>query len=164
MTSAVGLPCWRVGTYKSLVTLYLGRKLIVRPQSGPRQHRRSETGDAALIVWCSWRLDGRESPITSSDDTETALHDALQRLVGTSIVSVKVLPPAWDLCVEFSNGCILRVFCDYVPGDPSFDDNWEVRVRDERLVVSLGGKWLVIPDRTLEHAQNTTNDDNDANT
>ncbi|HQU44708.1 MAG TPA: hypothetical protein PK867_17975, partial [Pirellulales bacterium] len=94
----------------------------------PPDSERFFTSEAQFIIWCSWRLDSEDQPISSSDDTEETASAAIGELSGTTLHSAKVTPPAGDIELHFSNGQCLRVFCDHVPGDPSFDGNWELFV------------------------------------
>src|SRR5437763_16523148 len=98
-----GLRCWYVscgGAAGPTFELALGGKVPRRiPHKNPahaEEFRRFE-GEANLLVWCSWRLDGPDCPLTSSDDSPRAVIDGLERLVGVHVESVVVTPPAWDL-------------------------------------------------------------------
>ncbi|MBV9123746.1 MAG: hypothetical protein JO112_10350, partial [Planctomycetes bacterium] len=84
-------------------------------------------GEVSLFVWCAWRLDALDRPVTSWDDTEESVAAGLEQLVGSRIDTIEVVPPAWDMTLKFSNSLWLRVFCDHVPGEPSFDGNWDLR-------------------------------------
>src|SRR5439155_19032144 len=113
--------------------LALGEKVPRRaPLKNPahsEEYRRFE-GEANLLVWCSWRLDGPHRPLSSSDDSSEAIAQELGQLVGSQVESLGLTPPAWDLTVAFSRGLVLRIFCDHLPGNPSFDGNWELWGRD----------------------------------
>ncbi len=139
-----GLRCWYVscgGCTLPTFQLALGEKV---PRDAPlRNDKHSEEfrnfeGEANLLVWCSWRLDGADRPVTSSDDTGEAIVRELNGLLNAHVESILLTPPAWDLTVRFSNGLDLRVFCDHVPGDPSFDGNWELWRRDVSVVAGPG--------------------------
>src|SRR5580700_5308950 len=115
--SLQGLGCWYVscgGAAGPTFQLALGNKVLRRsPIKNPahsEDYRRFE-GEANLLVWCTWRLDGPEGPLTSSDDTTSNVVAHLEKLVGATIGSVNLAPPAWDLSVAFTNGLTLRVFC-----------------------------------------------------
>jgi hypothetical protein len=54
-----------------------------------------------------------------------------------------LVPPAWDLTLAFSNGLSLRVFCDHVPGNPSFDGNWELWRQDRAAIVGPGARYVM---------------------
>src|SRR5262245_31199240 len=127
-----GLRCWYVscgGAAGPTFQLALGgkvpRKVPLKNPAHSEDYRRHE-GETNLMDWCSWRLDGPDRPFTSSDDSEEGMTRELARLVGASVESVAVVAPAWDLTVAFSNGLCLRVFCDHLPGEPSFNGNWEL--------------------------------------
>ena len=91
------------------------------------------------MVWCTWRLDGPDAPIASSDQEPeqiaTSLSDAL---IGERVVSCEAKPPAWDLSVAFSNALVLQVFCDHIPPAPSFNGNWELVIHDTCLAIGPG--------------------------
>jgi len=147
LTPLVGLRCWHVGTGELLGSsfgLALGRKHRRRfSLSNPTQNIefREYMGEVSLLVWCTWRLDGPVEAVTSSDEDYEAMATGLKVLVGQKILKIEVSPPAWDLCITFSNDLQLRVFCDHVPGNPSFDGNWQARVRDTIVAVGPGYKW-----------------------
>jgi len=143
------LRCWYVscgGASASTFQLALGEKVRrLRPlknTSHPDEYRQFE-GAANLLVWCSWRLDGTDSPLTSSDDVPTAMESGLKNLVGATIDSISLAAPAWDLALRFSNGLQLLVFCDHVPGEPSFDGNWELWLKDVAASVGPGSQWTL---------------------
>jgi hypothetical protein len=110
------------------------------------EFRRYE-GEASLFVWCTWRLDGPNGPLTSSDDTDANIVTQMEKLIGTTIQSVAPIPPAWDLIIGFANGLTLRVFCDHVPGDPSWDGNWDLCRQGTALEVGPGTR-VVFEDRS----------------
>jgi hypothetical protein len=146
LPSLQGMECWYVscgGAASSTFQLALGEKVprpvMLQNAAHSDEFRRFE-GEVALFVWCAWRLDARDAPLTSWDDTEQAVEAGLTRLVGSRIDSMEVLPPAWDLNVRFSNALCLRVFCDHVPGEPSFDGNWDLRTRDRIVAMGPGTK------------------------
>jgi len=143
------LMCWYVscgGAAGPTFQLALGDKV---PRSVPLKNMmHSETyrhfeGSANLLVWCTWRLDDATAPITSSDDETSSIERGLAKLAGAAVYEATVVPPAWDLTVQFSNGYRLSVFCDHLPGQPSFDGNWELVSRSHALYVGPGSKYSV---------------------
>ena len=46
--------------------------------------------------------------------------------------------PSWDLKLELSGGLTLKIFCDHVPEDPSYDGNWELWTEHEVVAVGPG--------------------------
>jgi hypothetical protein len=141
--SLQGLRCWYVscgGNVGSTFQLALGEKVPAHSE----EYRAFE-GEANLLVWCAWRLDGPGRPLASWDDGDAAVKDGLLKLVGTRVESVELTPPAWDLTVRFSGGLHLRIFCDHVPGDPSFDGNWELWLRHVAVLVGPGERCLIEP-------------------
>lgn len=147
----IGLGCWYVsagGTnLGSSFSLAFGdkvaRSIPLSNTAHPEQFRQYE-GTANLLVWCTWRLDGRDEPITSSDDTEEGITNGLARLTGCTIVDLIVERPCWDLKLLFSPFYRLQLFCDHVPGDPSFDGNWEMHGCDETCYFGPGNKVEVV--------------------
>jgi hypothetical protein len=53
---------------------------------------------------------------------------------------MKIDLPGWDFHLGFSNGMMLKVFCDHVPGDPSLHGNWSLTTTDWALYVEVGSK------------------------
>ena len=74
-----GLPCWHVsvgGSTLPTFQLALGAKIPrAIPLQNPMQpaEYRDNDGEANLLVWCSWRLDAPDRPLTSSDDSEEVI-------------------------------------------------------------------------------------------
>ncbi len=129
----VGLDCWYVASggkhVGSTFSLAFGARIPRKFPSKNIAHSdefRNYDGEANLLVWCTWRLDGKDAPVTSSDDTEQNIKMGLAGLVGSKIEDVLVEHPAWDLRLLFFPFHQLRVFSDHVPGSPSFDGNWEL--------------------------------------
>ncbi len=154
-----GLRCWHVsrgGCTLPTFQLALGEK-VARPRAlrnpaQPEEFRRYE-GEANLLVWCSWRLDGPDRLLTSSDDTAEAIVRELGKVVGATADSMTLLAPAWDLVAGFSNGLRLRIFCDHLPGEPSFDGNWELWRRDVVALVGPGTHYDIRPRGEREAAE-----------
>ncbi len=149
--SLKGLRCWYVscgGRTLPTFQLALGdkvrRQVPLRNPGHPEEYRNYE-GEANLLVWYTWRLDGANRPVTSSDDTADGIERGLMSLVNTQVESVQVITPAWDLAVRFSNGHELRVFCDHVPGDPSFDGNWYLWLRQVMVIAGPGARLVIEP-------------------
>jgi len=147
----IGLGCWYVSAggnnLGSSFSLAFGDKIarsIPLSNSAHPEHFRQYEGTANLLVWCTWRLDGRDEPITSSDDTEEGISNGLARLTGCTIVDLIVERPCWDLKILFSPFYRLQLFCDHVPGDPSFDGNWEMHAREEAFYFGPGNKVEVV--------------------
>jgi hypothetical protein len=103
-------------------------------------------GEVSLYVWCSWRLDGPEDALASSDQDPETFMPVLTTLVGREVTSVNVGAGACDLLVQFGD-LALRVFCDHVLPDPSFDGNWEAVVGEIAVAVGPGHKAEIEPVR-----------------
>jgi hypothetical protein len=65
--------------------------------------------------------------------------------MGSRIDSIEVMPPAWDMNIKFSNSLCFRVFCDHVPGEPSYDGNWDVRTQNLSIAVGPGTQYRTEP-------------------
>src|SRR5437870_5822220 len=115
------MPCWHISAdvIGSSLQLSFGKKIPRKYFLGkkPRHAQFAKyRGEASVLVWCSWRLDGQHVPITSSDEHPAVGAKKLKRLSGAKLESVEIVEPAWDLLLRFSKGLSLRVFCDHVPG------------------------------------------------
>lgn len=144
------LPCWYVsgpgpsGTFQLALGAKVPRPIVLKNPAQSDEYRQFE-GEANLLVWCAWRLDGVDMPVSSWDDDAKGIEAGLGRLVGAAIASVTLRAPAWDLEVAFTNGLNLRVFADHVPGDPSYDGNWEIWFRHQAVIVGPGTHWCLEP-------------------
>src|SRR5438876_1038613 len=92
----LGKPCWYVscgGSAGPTFELALGEKVPREHVLGNRAHsedfRRFE-GEANLLVWCTWRLDAADRPLSSSDDTDAGIKRELTRIVGSVVEHVTV--------------------------------------------------------------------------
>ena len=119
----VGQLCWGViagaGT-GSIVDLKIGRKILRKtPVRNPHLSRlqRKYDSEYAIFILCVWRVDSKSKVVCGcwDDNTENGeMLAGLRRLVGSTITSVDVKKPAWDLDLTFSNGLVLKVFCDSI--------------------------------------------------
>lgn len=138
----VGKRCWYAscgGAAGPTFQLAFGKKVRRREEVNNDAHSdeyQQFEGESNLLVWCSWRLDDPARPITSSDDSDGPLREGLSRLVNATVADVRIEMPGWDLRLAFANDLTLRVFCDHVAGDPSFDGNWELW--QQQRVISIG--------------------------
>jgi hypothetical protein len=150
LNSVVGLECWFVntGVFGGSCSLSLGdrvrRREPLKNVEHPPEFREFE-GEATLFVWCPWRLDGTDEPLTSSDDGYDKLRHEMEALTGSTVVQAETSHPAWDLTLTFSCGKTLRVFCNFVPGEPSWDGNWDLAFTEWALSVGPGAKTLIEP-------------------
>lgn len=143
------LPCWKFGcggSVGSSFSLAFGKRISrLAPKVVERRviEEYQEFGEMTLLVWCTWRLDAPFQPLTSSDDSDEGIQHGLSELIGTTVQSVEIAAPAWDLNVKFSNNLWLRVFCDHVPGDPSIEVNWELYGDEQSLHIGPGAKYRI---------------------
>lgn len=144
-----GKPCWHTscgGCTIPTFSLSLGDKVLrTIPLPNPTQSDefRTFTSEVSLYVWSTWRLDDKKGPITSSDDTETHIVQSLELLVGQRTVAARVELPGWDLHLEFSSGHLLHVFCDHMPGEPSWDGNWSRVLHDHAIEIGVGSECTI---------------------
>lgn len=135
--------CWYAscgGAAASSFELAFGEKIprqeyIHNPQHSEEFNRFE--GEANLLVWCTWRLDAPLGPVSSSDDSNQGIEQALNTLIEQHVAEVDVSLPSWDLKLVFSNGAKLLVFCDHVGRDPSFDGNWELWKPDKAICIGV---------------------------
>jgi hypothetical protein len=148
LRSFISAKCWRVGASGvtgSSFSLQVGgrrRKPFVS-RLGAQYHVSLFYGELSMLVWCSWRLDSPTEPLASSDERGDIVNEKLQALVGQSFRRIQLLEPGLDLLIDFSGDLRLRVFCDHLPGDPSFHGNWQIRVKDVSAGVGPGRHWTV---------------------
>jgi len=143
--SLLGKPCWYAScgaAVGSSFQLAFGERLPRRRALSNPNHSvdyRENEGEANLLVWCTWRLDGVNTPITSSDDDDDErLTTSIEQLVGQTATKVNIELPGMDLHVEFNNGSKLHVFCDRMTGESGSESNWELWMQKKVHVVELG--------------------------
>jgi hypothetical protein len=141
--------CWYVScggaagrTFQLAMGEKVRRTIPLRNPAATEEFRVYE-GASNLLVWCSWRLDSSVAPLTSSDDTTEHVVDTLRGLIGRTVENVRVDVPGWDLHLQFTGGLTLHVFCDHLPGDPSFDGNWDLSLTDKMIAVGVGSNVVV---------------------
>jgi hypothetical protein len=137
------MPCWYVSVVGTSFQLALGakvpRKTAIRNLAHSQEYRLFE-GEANLLVWCSWRLDSPSEPLVSSDCSTAAAETKLDQLVGKNLKHVTMESIAGDLLLTFDSGLRLTVFCDHLPGAPSFDGNWDLFLPDRLFSVGPGDR------------------------
>ena len=159
LSALKGLECWYVscgGAAGSTFELVFGGKVrrpIPLKNVAHSEEFRQFEGELGLFVWCAWRLDAADGPVTSWDDTNESVDAGLAKLKGSRVEAVEVIPPAWDINVKFSNSLLLHVFCDHVPGDPSFDGNWDLRTPNMSIAVGPGTQYKVEVRPAVHHAE-----------
>jgi hypothetical protein len=131
----------------SVFQLYFGAKIPrqkPKPNTLLRDDARWNDAEFSLMVWSAWRLDGPLRPITGwlePNDNSGPMVKGLAQLEGETVMNVRVLPPAWDLILEFSGQKTLRVFCD-ATGDNPRSENWSLLGPNEFcLAVGTSGAW-----------------------
>jgi hypothetical protein len=130
-----------------VVDLKVGRKILRKiPLRNPHLSRLQRKYDSkyAIFILCVWRVDSKSKVVCGcwDDNTENGeMLAGLRRLVGSTITSVNVKKPAWDLDLTFSNGLVLRVFCASV-NLVDMDDNYSVFLPEGIFTVSTRSKLL----------------------
>lgn len=142
----VGKVCWYVSTGGAASTTFqlaIGSRIpreFWMPNTAHSDEFQKFRGEFDLFVWCAWRLDGADGPLTSWDDVDEIAAQTLELLVGQKIASVNVKPPSWDLTIAFDRGHKLKVFCDHVIGDPSFDGNWDLLMPEKEIYIGASSR------------------------
>jgi hypothetical protein len=150
--SLCGLRCWHVsvggGCTMPTFQLALGEKVRrARPlmnRHQPEEYRQFE-GEFGVLVWCPWRMDSPQGPVTSWYDTEEHICEHLRRLVGAKVRAASVSGPGRDLRITFANRLTMCVFCDKIAGDPTWDGNWEMWGHGQQLVIAAGSRVEITP-------------------
>lgn len=140
-----GQVCWNVsagGAAASSFSLALGdripRKRELRNPEASDEYRRFE-GAHTFLVWCSWRLDGPDDSLVSSDNSTERITSTLRSsLEGLRPLRTTVRTRAHDVELEFERGLTLHVFCDRAQGDASSGDNWQLESPDGIIAVGPG--------------------------
>ena len=132
--------------------LYIGAKIPRKvPAEGDwldvlDEQARLNEPECDIFIHCSWRLDGPAGTIASSgelDEHEDPRVRNLLGLIGETIENVDLFLPVGDMNLRFSNGKILKVFCDATTlcDNPS---NWAVIGPKPLLVIAKGGNVRVV--------------------
>jgi hypothetical protein len=137
------MECWYVnagGAAGTSFSLALGsrvpRKIPVKNPDASEEFRLFE-GEANLYVWCTWRLETEELVLGSSDQDTDVAAECIRKIAGRTLERITVSAAAGDLILGFGDQT-LRVFCDHVEPDPSYDTNWELFFDGRVLVIGPG--------------------------
>jgi hypothetical protein len=79
-----------------------------------------------ILIWCAWRLENSENYICSSESTIEQREYLTKQLIGQTVRSIELFPPAWDAIITFSSEQTLRIFCIYSK-DSTVETNWFFR-------------------------------------
>ncbi|MCC6739916.1 MAG: hypothetical protein IT452_12785 [Planctomycetia bacterium] len=99
-------------------------------------------GYASLMIWCPWRLDGNEAPISSSAEDRGLIERKLQSLIGRTVQKATVISTALDLLIEFDAGLKLRVFSEYT-ADVDLGHNWSCHLGTAQCIAGPGVQWRI---------------------
>jgi hypothetical protein len=117
----VGQPCWGVlagagtGSHFDLQLGAMISRVTPRRNSTLAPRVRDHDPDLSLFVTCSWRIDSPDSVVGGcweGNGPAGSMLGSLHSLVDQTIAAASATGPARDLEVCFSNGHVLRVFCD----------------------------------------------------
>ena len=155
-SSLVGRKCWYAYcSFGNTFKIVLGRKiprdaedLEVRKKLAARRSAKSLAvredelsrvwnrfqGESEVLVWCSWRLDAANGPLTSWDDQAENCESGICRLIGHTVRTVEI-NSGWNLRLSFSGGMVLSVLPDHVGFAASFDGNWELWRPDQAYLI-----------------------------
>lgn len=124
----------------SFADLHFGQKV---PRKTPLPHpdmsdemRRFE-GQLSLFLGCAWRLETPDEILAGCWDDpgpDGQMRFGLDQLIGQMVRRVRVVPPSYDLAIEFENGRLLRVFCDQT-NDEEGTDNYAFFTPEATFVV-----------------------------
>jgi hypothetical protein len=138
--------CWGVVAGKgtgSKISLHFGNKV---PLSVPSRNKnlsknlQDYDGEFILFIECVWRIESDTEILLGCwediyrDPLQT---DDLRGLVGETVESIDVFPPAWDLSIHFTNSKTLRVFCDQTSIEEDAD-NYSLFMPE--LIFSVGSR------------------------
>lgn len=145
VTKLQDLACWHVGTGGAVgtsFTLDLGERVIrAEALTNPAvsEEFRRYQGEHILMVWCSWRLDGPQDALASSDSScETASETLQHQLTNRKFLRMNVSSRTLDALLEFDGDLQLRIFCDRFAGDGWSGMNWQLETGQNIIVVGPG--------------------------
>lgn len=143
----VGTPCWSiiagVGTWPTLLIHFGGKVPLKRSFKHyyMTEEERFFGGEYRLFIHCSWRIESNSEVVTSSQDSlENNALEKLSLLRDMKVVDIFLAKPSYDLTVFFSNGYILKVFCDLTNVIEDYD-NWSIFISD--FVYTVGAKSIL---------------------
>ena len=89
----------------------------------------------ALWIECTWRIENKNKVVaTSADDIEPVtglISKSIKMLEGKIVDSVEV-NPFYDLCINFTDGFRLRIFCIFSYSCKS-ETNWYLAIPKQNL-------------------------------
>jgi len=135
LEALIGQPVWgMIPGQGMMVSMELGERVLrverLRNRLLPEEVRLRE-GRFSLFVKCPWRLETPERIVCGSGDDLSPDGEpefSLSVIDGARVTSIRVIPPALDLILEFEGGFVLRTFCEV--GHPSSEDNYSVFLHD----------------------------------
>lgn len=145
----LGKKCWRVSAGPgtgSMFSLDFGRKICCsKPLNNPKlthDQNHNEGQMCIFVEFAAWRLDRLNKVLCSSttdNRKDGPMVRNLNKLVGKVVAKVIVLTLAQDLELHFTNGYVLRLFCDQA-NEIEDHDNYSMKLDNTWYVVKSWGK------------------------
>lgn len=112
------------------------------------------------MIWCAWRLTTEERVLCTwndpNDESGTMLR-ALDLLINQMVLAVSVLPPTYDLVLEFPHGIRLSVFCDQSDEPPdNVSDDYVLFVNGDALAYGVGPKGHISKEQESDETNDNT--------
>jgi len=98
-----------------------------------------------LYILCTWRIENKNTVVASSADNLDAVTGFVAistKMLEGKIVDFIEISPYYDLCVTFTDGFCLRVFCVF-SYTSEWDSNWELWIPDENLSFEITNHFKV---------------------
>jgi hypothetical protein len=156
LVALVDQECWSVtgtGAAGSDIKLELGGRVsrrVALTNVRLSEEQRIYEGTFDVFVQCPWRIEIAGAAIYASGDDHSAggpMAAALQRLVGKAVIAGQTTSSPGDLVLSFSDGVVLKVFCDRVVNADDAD-NYSLR-RGDTIVSVRAGLTVAVEQRTL---------------
>lgn len=152
-----GKPCWGVlAGYpnSSYIHLHFGKKIErekIIPNNKLPYNLDTYNGEYHLGIFCAWRLQNGNVPITGScepNNLDGPLVKGLQNIVNKEVTEVEIIDECGDLRVKFGDLC-LNVFCNYTGNEDEEycvqdDTNWSLRSGGKSLIEVEQGCRIIV--------------------
>jgi len=93
----------------------------------------------ALWIECTWRIETKNKVVvTSADDIEPVtglIAKSVKMLEGKIVDSIEI-NPFYDLCIHFTDGFCLRIFCIFSYSCES-ETNWYLAIPEQNLTYEI---------------------------
>lgn len=98
-----------------------------------------------LYIECAWRIENKNRVVaTSADDIQavTGLIAKSTRMLEGQVVDSITITPFYDLCINFTNGFCLNIFC-ILSYTYEFDTNWQLWIPNQNLSFEITNHFQV---------------------